>query len=609
MDNAINPNLKPTDESVEDIGPKTLKRDPNLDLLALMNEAQIPKEEETKKKTPLDEMIEKGSQKGMPVTKQELKDGMALQPLRSNNDTPEFEAGVKAELAELDEMIDKAKNNEGITPTNDLKSHLAMINHLSGHDYKAELRETLMMRKRDKYIAEGKNPADAKITDEELEKAYQEWLQSEDGMYAMSFQNDLEAGRKIDPNPDGIPKKEEAPKAEEKKPEETKTDDSNVDEGDAVDSDMDDEKNQMIQIIIDKTGLGADVHFTDEEREKIVKTSRIIVTEVENEDLETIDVEDADKSFMDIAAENTITGIQTPVMFPMSMFRATMTGMSFGDLNSITMNSDNNSIEQISRQLSIIYNNLTNVSIGKFPSYDEFLNGFFISDLQMAMFGVACSTLPEEDSITMECGRCKRDYDFAYSPRALLDLKTLDKKVLDRFDKLIDATDVFTAKKIFEENPLRKTKRIKLPYSNVIVECGFITAGEFFSSKTAQLFSDQEAIVERLGSRADIYLSLSTLIFLVRAVLIPRNGKWIRFKNADDVLDAIYGLKPQDVTILLNFLEKFAEPYSVNFAIYDVKCPHCGAVTKRVNVDITNLVFQRTGALRALDVELKGMPG
>ena len=596
--------------------PKVVKHDPTLDLQALMENAQVPEEkEEEHKKSPLEELIERGGpQKGMAVTKEELIEGRELQPLRANNETEEFQKGVKSELSELDRMIEEAKSNPGITPTSDLKSHLAMIDHLTGHDYKEELRETLLMRKRDKLVAEGKKASDAKVTEEELEAAYQEWLKSDDGMYAMQYQKNLKNKEELK-EPE---KKEETPKEEVPSDEVVKSNGpmeflygKKVDDGDDDEEEkkLDAESESMIQVIIDKTGLGADVHFTEEEREKIVKSSRVIVTEVENIDLESIEVEDTDKSFMEIAQENQITGIQTPVMFPMSMFRATMTGMSFGDLNSVAVNPENSSIETTSRQLSIIYNNLTNVSIGKFPSYDEFLNKFYINDLNMGLFGVVCSTLPEQDSITMTCGRCKQDYDFSYSPRSLLDLRSLDKTVLTRFDKLIDATDLFTAKKLFEENPLRKLKRIKLPYSNVIVECGFVTAAEFFSDRMSQIFSDPEAVIDRLGARSDVYMALSTLLFLVRGVLIPHNGKWIRFKNADDVLDAIYGLKPQDVSILLNYLGKMSEPYSVTFAIYDVKCPHCGAVTKRVEVDIPNLVFQRAGALRNLDVELREMPG
>ena len=583
--------------------PREVKHDPTLDLQELMDNAQIPTEKEEHKKTPVEELIEQGgAQKGMPVTKEELIEGRELQPLRANNETEEFQKGVKSELSELDRMIDEAKSNPGIAPTSDLKSHLAMIDHLTGHDYKEELRETLLMRKRDKLVAEGKKPSDAKVTEEELEAAYQDWLKTDDGMYAMQYQKNLKNKEELK----APEKKEESPK-EDTAPEDTSSDDDVGSDEPA--KELDAESESMIQVIIDKTGLGVDVHFTDEEREKIVKSSRVIVTEVENIDLESIEVEDTDKSFMEIAQENQISGIQTPVMFPMSMFRATMTGMSFGDLNSVAVHPYNSSIEDTSRQLSIIYNNLSHVSIGKFPSYDEFLNSFYIADMNMGLFGVACSTLPEQDSITMTCGRCKQDYDYSYSPRSLLDLRSMDKTILSRFDKLIDATDIFTAKKVFEENSLRKLKRIKLPFSNVIVECGFVTAAEFFNDKMVQIFSEPDTIIDRLGARSEIYMALSTVLFLVRGVLVPHNGKWIRFKNADDVLEAIYGLKPQDVTILLNYLSKMVEPYAVTFALHDVKCPHCGAITKRVEVDIPTLVFQRAGAPRTLDVELRELPG
>ncbi len=595
----MNENTKPVNGEVSG---EQIKRDPSLDLNILMQNAQVPKEAEPKKKTPLEEMMERGSNKGMAVTRAELEEGRADKPLRSSNESEETEKGIKSELAELDSMIEKAKS-EGITGATDFNQHIAMIDHLTGHNHREEIRETIKLRKRDAAKAAGEDPNAVTVTEEEVEAEYQQWLKTPEAMQAAHYNDKVPASQPVEA-PKQIPANAETAEATGKTSEEAdaKSDDDSVDE-------VDPEKEKLIQILIDKTGLGVNVEFTPEEQEKIIKSSKILVTEVEDVNLETLNVVDADKPFLELAAEETYDGIQTPVMFPYSMFRADIRGLSFGDLSAIAVNPDKMTVEAMSLRMSVLYNNLVNSSIGKFASYDEFANKFFMNDVNMGLFGVVCSTLPEKDSITMTCGHCGKDYDHTYTPRALLDLQGTSKTILSRFDQLIEATDVFSARKLFEDNNLKKMKRIRLPFSNVIIECGFATCAEYLGGKVAQILFDPDALIEKMGAKAEIYYTLAVLMHLVRGALVSRNGRWTRFTDADDVLEIMYHLKPQDVAILIQFLSKFSEPYNYGFVMTDLRCPHCGHVTKRIAIEIPQLLFTRATGLRELDVELKETRG
>nr|DAO30569.1 MAG TPA: hypothetical protein [Caudoviricetes sp.] len=598
----MNENVKPVNGEVSG---EQIKRDPSLDLNILMQNAQVPKEAEPKKKTPLEEMMERGSNKGMTVTRTELEEGRADKPLRSSNESEETEKGIKSELAELDSMIEKAKS-EGITGATDYKQHIAMIDHLTGHDHREEIRETIKLRKRDAAKAAGEDPNAVTVTDEEVETEYQQWLKTPEAMQAAQY-NDSMPARALNQ----IPVNTEVAGAAMSDPNKNATEetDDKSDDDDNVEEEVDPEKEKLIQILIDKTGLGVNVDFTPEEQEKIIKSSKILVTEVEDVNLETLNVVDADKPFLELAAEETYDGIQTPVMFPYSMFRADIRGLSFGDLSAIAVNPDKMTVEAMSLRMSVLYNNLVNSSIGKFASYDEFANKFFMNDLNMGLFGVVCSTLPEKDSITMTCGHCHKDYDHTYTPRALLDLQGTSKTILSRFDQLIEASDVFSARKLFEDNNLKKMKRIRLPFSNVIIECGFATCAEYLGGKVAQILFDPDALIDKMGAKAEIYYTLAVLMHLVRGALVSRNGRWTRFTDVDDVLEIMYHLKPQDVAILIQFLSKFSEPYNYGFVMTDLRCPHCGHVTKRIAIEIPQLLFTRATGLRELDVELKETRG
>ena len=104
----------------------------------------------------------------------------------------------------------------------------------------------------------------------------------------------------------------------------------------------DPEKNAMVQIIIDKTGLGIDMNFTEEEKKKIELATTLRVTEVEDETLKTIDIERSDVSFLDMINDENYQEelILTPMTFPCSRFKAQMAGLTFGELGDIALSND-----------------------------------------------------------------------------------------------------------------------------------------------------------------------------------------------------------------------------------------------------------------------------
>ena len=93
---------------------------------------------------------------------------------------------------------------------------------------------------------------------------------------------------------------------------------------------IDENKQKLVNILIDKTGFGGEFKFTDDEKEKIFSATEIKLTEVEEVDLSTIKVKKSEKSFLESVNEFQISSSKVPVVFPASRFRAYMTGLSFG---------------------------------------------------------------------------------------------------------------------------------------------------------------------------------------------------------------------------------------------------------------------------------------
>lgn len=363
-------------------------------------------------------------------------------------------------------------------------------------------------------------------------------------------------------------------------------------------------KKQVINILIDKTGMGADFHFDEDEKKKMTVADEIRVTEVKDVDLATITVKKPEKSFVDTVNEYQLSSSRVPVVFPASRFRAYMTGLTYGEMADIAFTHETIDYDKASKQLSIIYNKMVNPSCGKFDSYEDFLKKFSYMDIQIALYGIVIATYPEVDEIGMSCNNkaCGQSFSHKFAPRSLIQFDLCDQPLLDAMNEVINCP-AGKEKELMENSPTLKHKRVRMPDSGLIVEVGFASAYEYLYNVVK--FEDKEKFKDDHPN--DLYgvmQSNSNLLGAIRALYVPNeDGSYTMFDKGEDMIQILYSIKPDEIRLIAAVLDKYASGYTPVFALKNVKCPHCGSLTELVPIDnLADLVFQKY--LRLLNTSL-----
>ena len=360
------------------------------------------------------------------------------------------------------------------------------------------------------------------------------------------------------------------------------------------------QKDNIVKILIDKTGLGANITFDDEENKIIQESEMIHLIEVEDQELTTVAFDSApdDQPFLQAIDTYQLSVSKVPMTFVASGFKADMSGMSFGEFIDITLDTSDESedylsFEKVNRRLSVIYNKMINISIGKFKNYKDFLQNFAYVDVQSAIYGLLIATQPEIDEIHLKCNGadCNRGFIHKYSPRGLIDFNTASTYYLKRMEE-INTIPPADRLKYAINSPVRKGKRVKLPRSGYYVDLVMISCYDYLYGMLPyvnELTAEGEENPEN-----EKKWSVIPMLNVVKAVIIPqKDGRNIRFTKMDQIVDIITTtLPPMDMKILDAAYKKFLGQFFVNYSLKDVKCPHCGRITKAISLTPDELVFQ-----------------
>lgn len=377
---------------------------------------------------------------------------------------------------------------------------------------------------------------------------------------------------------------------------------------DGLKSTEDFNRDDVVQILIDKTGLGGNIKFTPEEESKLLRAKKIVVSEVEEKKLATAKFTPPQKSFTAMISEYEMDTVMTKVTFPASRFTASVGGLGFGELGDIALSNENITYEKLNKELTILYNKLKNASTGNFDNYDDFLSKLAYTDIDFGIFGLACSTFPEVDTITLQCQHpsCKQHFDHTYSPRTLIRFDKMYNKILNDIKITNSCQSLSEAKAVMKESPVQKYKIIELPFSKYLVEIGIASAKEYLDNLIGVITDEKwnETHPEDVNNLLQIN---STFLTVIRAISVPMNGSYVRFSDVDDIIEAIYTIKPDEATILAEILDQYLAAYQPVFELVDIKCPHCGTVTKSIPIQLSTLVFLKFQALKNTKIELKGI--
>ena len=371
---------------------------------------------------------------------------------------------------------------------------------------------------------------------------------------------------------------------------------------------MSEERKKTVQILIDKTGFGANIEFTPEEREKIVEADVIKLNEVKVVDIRTALSKKSEKSFQDIVKEYDITGSRTTICFPASGFKAQMKGMSYGEYADVTLSMENVKFDQYYKRLSIIYNKMTNISTGPFKDFEDFLHKFAYTDIPLALYGLYCSTEPEDVTLPLQCGNeaCGKSFDWKFIPRNILRLDRCADTFLDKM-KDIATSPAMSYDKIKEEAAVNQSKHIELPDSKIICEMGIASAYDFIYNFIPLM--DENTFKEAFGEDSNqVYMNNILLLTSVRSVYVPDGeGGYVTCKGYKDILDALYHISPREIQMLAALTGKIQNGYDVVFSFGQVVCPHCGHITESLDVSMDALVFQTYNRLMSTEIDLNNI--
>lgn len=374
-----------------------------------------------------------------------------------------------------------------------------------------------------------------------------------------------------------------------------------------------DDKSRTINLIIDKTGLGTDFILTEDERKKMAEANEIRLTQVEVLDIASITTEKPERdSFTGKINTYQLSGSKTSISFPASGFKADMTGLTYGEIADISLSMDAVNVDKYYKRLAIIYNKMKNISNGPFDSFEDFLKNFAYTDISLAVYGLFVATFPEVQTISLRCGRnsCNKTFDWDYATRSILRLEKSDQVLLDKMAQLA-AADPNEYEDIYKNAAVRNSKFIKLPYSGYIVELGIASAYEFLYNFIPVI--DEETFKQAFGNDInDVYKNNMLLLTTVLSVRIPKNdnpNSYILCEGYKDIIDAIYTISPEEIRIIAAMSNKIQTQYQVNFSFGDVKCPHCGNVTKDLDLTIDDLVFQTYQRLISTEIDLTNIQG
>lgn len=380
-----------------------------------------------------------------------------------------------------------------------------------------------------------------------------------------------------------------------------------AEDGEEKEEELSEETKKVIQVIIDKTGLGSDFAFTDEEKKKLEEAEVIRVKPVKTIDINAIRAKRIDKSFQDIVNAYDYTGSKTTICFPASGFKAQMKGLTYGEYADIALSMDTVTFDQYYKRLSIIYNKMTNVSTGAFVDFEDFLQHFAYTDVNLALYALLVSTEKENRQIELRCGNrtCNKSFEWEYQTRSLLRLEKCGEKFLNSMKDIAsaDAADYDT---IRNDAAVNNSQFIELPESGMVVEVGVASAYDFLYNFVPLL--DKDTFTEAFGDvENNVHINNMLLLTTVRSVMVPvpEEDGYIECTGYKDILDAIYRISPEEIKILAAYTAKFPGAYEATFSFGDVVCPHCKTVTKNLEVDMDTLVFRTYQRLMSTEVDLE----
>lgn len=370
------------------------------------------------------------------------------------------------------------------------------------------------------------------------------------------------------------------------------------------------EKYNEAIVLIDKIGMGQAINFSDQEREKLRKVNVIKLKEVEEVSLEQLKIKRPKKETraQDILRKGR-NPFSTNIAAVASGYTATIRGGSSYEIIAL-LKEASNSVLDTEAKWQLIYDKIETMSCGKPATFTEWLKITAASDYNTFLYGILVATYPDDDTITFTCNTadCKKEkyeFNWSYSVRGLLRAERMSDVMKERFSKTVDNSHTVSLSKAYAENesPMSNTKRVKLPYSEMIVELQIQSAYDLIYKSISDL--GKEDVDKK-------YAEIAVLSTSVGRILVPDmeegldeygNYSYYELVEALEIVEALYTLQDKDLVILNSLVTEIYSDISFDFGLMNIECPKCHQITPYHPMEVENILFRKLQQAAALEVD------
>lgn len=361
-------------------------------------------------------------------------------------------------------------------------------------------------------------------------------------------------------------------------------DDEDEDENDMTKDEFDREYNEAV-VIIDKSGMGSVINFTDDEREKLEKVKKIRLEEVETISLESIKKKKLKKNMkLDKIIKNVGNIHSTKVVLPVSGYTATMKGCSAYELVSL-IDDGSNPLLSAQNKWSLIHSKIESTSIGDMD-FNDFLLNTAANDYNSLIYGILCATYPDDDTLPLTCEKCGTTFEHKYSVKSLIRVEKMSDELRDAIMKIVDSSiNEDAARKVHEESPIKQSHTVKLPVSGFIVEIYVQSAYDLINKSIKSINENKD---ER-------YRAASILSTVINKLYIPdpEDGEYFEISDATQITKAIYTLTETDILVINKIGENLIGDLTIEYGLMDINCPKCKHYTPTYEMDLENILFYK----------------
>lgn len=348
-------------------------------------------------------------------------------------------------------------------------------------------------------------------------------------------------------------------------------------------------------VVINVPSEAADkIEFTEAQQQKIEKSSKIQLVQVEKKELGTLKLKNVNKKenklkFIEKVNNKFISTYSTPL--PLTAEFATFRGALLIELLQARVENGEMLQETVNKKASLAYKHYVEGITHKIKedgktvmTYNDFVNKFRYHDLDLMMYAITCASSGPMTVSDLTCSKCGEVFTHEFSVSSLLVTDNFPEKIRNLYEDIIkhrsQLSYIETLQKEHDE-----LLRVQSPITKNIYDIG--------APSIARAVSLLNSI--NPDDPTDIYIL--ALALFTHSVFIyddtDGEGEYVPFTdeesdgNYDDLISVLKMMPQNELTMLHDVSVEMS--YTAEF-IMKSKCPHCGTDLVN-NIPINDLVF------------------